>query len=155
MELVMSLHTNKKAKSGKPVVALKEAAEVKSQSKKPQSAQGTAFLRRRKVAKILLERANGQAENPEPTDDLSVDEENANRPQLMKFADYPILDMSDEFQGEMSPQQHHARQLLTPHEDSNLNNEFWTIQGAVIGQVMDRLPIVTDYSEVHSMDLMR
>jgi hypothetical protein len=150
----MSLHTNKKAEPVKTGTVLKEAAEPKPKSKKAQSAQGTAFLRRRKVAKVLAERAKGQVQTTGSADDLTVDQENQNQPQLMKFPDYPILDMSDEFQGQMTPQQHHARRLLTPHEDPNLVNEFWAIQGAVIGASMDRLPIITDHSEVHSMDLM-
>lgn len=149
----MSLHINKKAKPVKAGMALKEAAETKQKPKKAQSAQGTAFLRRRKVAKVLMERAKGQGQQ-ELVEEISVDEENAANPKLMKFEDYPILDLSPEFQGQLTAQQHHARQLLTPHEDPNLNNEFWTIQGAVIGAPMDRLPIITDYSEVHSMDLM-
>lgn len=148
----MSLHTNKKTTPAKPAVNLREAAEKKP-PKKAQSAQGTAFLRRRKVTKVLAERAKGQVQET-PSEDLTVDQENENSQKLMKFEDYPILDLSTEFQGQMTPQQHHARQLLTPHEDPNLNNEFWVIQGAVIGAPMDRLPIITDYSEVHSMDLM-
>ena len=131
---------------------LKEIPKTKEvKGKKAQSAQGTAFLRRRKVTKLLAERANALAQNPEPNDDIEI----AAGGELQRYADYPILDVVDDFQGnQLTAQQHHARRLLTPEEDSNLSTEFWTIQGAVIGVPMAQLPVITDYSEVHSMDLM-
>lgn len=145
----MSLHSNRKilvipvdiSTQKTQTGSLKQTAAVKPTKKGKVSAQNTAFLRRRKVVKALMDRANGLVEHPEPNSDLEI------------FSDYPILDITDDFESEITPQQYHARQLLTPEYDSNLSDEFWTIQGAVIGTQMDRLPVTT-HTGVHSMDLM-
>lgn len=104
--------------TGRPILSLN-----KNRVTPPQSAQSTAFLRRRKVVKILAQKA----EVPEKPGQIS---------NLTKFKDYPVERVMSDLKAREVRFQNST--FMSRELEGNFSDEFWIAHGAVNGRVMDR-----------------
>jgi hypothetical protein len=114
----------------------------KPKSKGP-SAQGTSFLRRRKIVQVLAARAEENYVKPEPKLELAV------------YEDFPILDVEEEgeLQGEIYPQLSRHQQLMAnPEHDECLVGEYWAVQGMLHGSSVEDLSLL-NYGRAPSVDM--
>ncbi len=93
------------------------------------SAQGTSFLRRRKIVQVLAARAEENYEKPAPKQKLVV------------FEDYPILEVEED-DTEYPQLSSHQQLMADPEHDECLVDEFLVNHGMLYGASMNELPEV-------------